>query len=99
MTLDRSSGDLLAQSRQVTNLHDDELRRRAVQATANKDAPELVALSVAYLAYGGGAGVASPDTAKAACSGTYGRSCRRRHGSSIRAGPPAPLPLLCPPPR
>ncbi|MFC6663306.1 hypothetical protein [Deinococcus multiflagellatus] len=47
---------LLAQSREWTNLHDDELRRRAVEAAALKDHAALVSLTTAFLAHQGAAG-------------------------------------------
>lgn len=57
MTLVPYRGDLLALSRTWTNLHDDELRRRAVRAAGDKDVAELVSLTTAYLAHQGGSGV------------------------------------------
>ena len=66
MTLDRYGGDLLAQASAYTALHDDELRRRAVRAATDKDAGELVALTVAWLAHAGRSGVlTSPRTVEA----------------------------------
>lgn len=66
VTLDHYRGNLLAQSRTFTGLHDDELRRRAVKASGEKDKAELQALTVAYLVHGGGAGVlTSPRTIEA----------------------------------
>ncbi|MDV6375435.1 tyrosine-type recombinase/integrase [Deinococcus arenicola] len=66
MTLDVYRGDLLSRSREWTGLHDDELRRRAVRAAAEKDTLALVSLTVAYLAHGGGSGVlTSPRTVEA----------------------------------
>ncbi|SMB80097.1 tyrosine-type recombinase/integrase [Deinococcus hopiensis] len=56
-TLARYGGDLLAQTRQWTGLHDEELRRRAVQAAGEKDVDALVALTTAYLAHHGASGV------------------------------------------
>ncbi|MFC6663678.1 hypothetical protein [Deinococcus multiflagellatus] len=57
MTLAQYQGDLLAQTREWTNLHDDELRRRAVKAAGEKDVGALVSLTTAYLAHQGGSGV------------------------------------------
>ena len=66
MTLALYSGDLPAQTREWTNLHDDELRRRAVQAAAEKDVAALVSLTTAYLGHQGAAGVlTSPRTVEA----------------------------------
>lgn len=60
------TGDLLSSTREWTNLHDDELKRRAAKAAMNKDAAELVSLTVAYLAHGGSSGVlTSPRTVEA----------------------------------
>ncbi|WP_309572780.1 hypothetical protein [Deinococcus sp.] len=47
MTLVPYHGDLLARTREWTNLHDDELRRRAVQAAGEKDVTALVKLTAA----------------------------------------------------
>ena len=59
-------GDLLAQGREWTNLHDDELRRRAVRAAGEKDTPILVSLTTAYLTQQGQSGVlSSPRTIEA----------------------------------
>ncbi|WP_216322099.1 tyrosine-type recombinase/integrase [Deinococcus aestuarii] len=71
MTLDRYQGNLLTQTRQWTNLHDDELRRRAVQAAGDKDMDALVSLTTAFLAHQGGSGVlTSPRTVEAYALGT-----------------------------
>ncbi|MFB9990900.1 tyrosine-type recombinase/integrase [Deinococcus oregonensis] len=71
MTLVQYTGDLLAQTREWVNLHDDELRRRAVRAVAEHDIPTLVSLTTAYLAHQGGSGVlASPRTVEAYTLGT-----------------------------
>lgn len=59
MTLVPYQGDLLARTREWANLHDDELRRRAVQAAADKDGPALMSLTTAYLGHLGGSGVLS----------------------------------------
>lgn len=59
-------GDLLARSREWTGLHDDELRRRAVQAAGEKDTAALISLTTAYLSHAGGSGVlTSPHTVAA----------------------------------
>ncbi|MBZ9714936.1 tyrosine-type recombinase/integrase [Deinococcus multiflagellatus] len=66
MTLVPFQGSLLAQTREWTNLHDDELRRRAVKAAGEKDVAALVSLTTAYLAHQGGSGVlTSPRTTEA----------------------------------
>lgn len=71
MTLAVYQGDLLAQTRAWTNLHDDELRRRAVKAAGDKDVSALVSLTTAYLAHQGGSGVlTSPRTVEAYTLGT-----------------------------
>lgn len=57
MTLAIYQGDLLARTREWTNLTDEELRRRAVQAAGEKDADALVSLLTAYLGHLGGSGV------------------------------------------
>ncbi|MFC4424895.1 tyrosine-type recombinase/integrase [Deinococcus navajonensis] len=57
MTLAVYQGDLLAQTREWTSLHDEELRRRAVKAAGEKDIATLVSMTVAYLAHQGGSGV------------------------------------------
>ena len=57
MTLVPYVGDALAQSREWTNLHDNELRRRAVRAAGEKDAEALVSLTQAYLTQQGQSGV------------------------------------------
>ena len=57
MTLALYRGDLLALTHEWTNLHDDELKRRAVRAAGDKDVQELVSLTTAYLAHQGGSGV------------------------------------------
>ena len=49
MTLDHYRGTALAQADTWLNLHDDELRRRAVQAAREKDTDTLVSLTQAYL--------------------------------------------------
>ena len=70
MTLAPYQGDLLAQTREWTNLHDEELRRRAVRAAADKDVAALVSLTTAYLAHQGGSGVlTSPRTVEAYARG------------------------------
>ena len=71
MTLAVYQGDLPAQSRVWTNLHDEELRRRAVRAAGEKDVDALVSLTTAYLAHQGGGGVlTSPRTVEAYQLGT-----------------------------
>jgi len=66
MTLDLYRGDLNSLALNWTNLHDDELRRRAVRAAGDKDIPELLSLTTAYLGHQGGSGVlTSPKTVKA----------------------------------
>lgn len=66
MTLASYHGTLLSQTREWTNLHDEELRRRAVQAAGDKDGPALVSLTTAYLAQQGQSGVlSSPRTVEA----------------------------------
>ncbi len=71
MTLAHYQGGLLDQTRQWTNLHDDELRRRAVQAAGEKDVDALVSLTTAYLAHQGSSGVlTSPRTVEAYALGT-----------------------------
>lgn len=71
MTLAVYQGDLPAQSRVWTNLHDEELRRRAVRAAGEKDVDALVSLTTAYLAHQGGSGVlTSPRTVEAYQLGT-----------------------------
>ncbi len=66
MTLAQYQGNLLAQSREWTNLHDDELRRRAVKAAGDKDTAALVSLTQAYLTQQGKSGVlTSPRTVEA----------------------------------
>ena len=55
--LEQYTGDLLSSTREWTNLHDDELKRRAVRAAGDKDSAELVSLTTAYLAHGGSSGV------------------------------------------
>lgn len=57
MTLAHYQGNLLAQTHEWTNLHDDELRRRAVRAAGDKDIAALVSLATAYLAHQGKSGV------------------------------------------
>lgn len=57
MTLVQYAGDLLAQSREWTNLHDEELRRRAVKAAGEKDMVSLVSLTTAFLVQQGKSGV------------------------------------------
>lgn len=57
MTLAQYQGDLLAQSHQWTNLHDEELRRRAVKAAGEKEAAALVSLTTAFLVQQGKSGV------------------------------------------
>ena len=56
-TLDLYRGDLLAQSREWTGLHDEELRRRAVRAAGERDTAQLLSLVTAYLSHAGGSGV------------------------------------------
>ena len=71
MTLDLYRGTLLAESRSWTNLHDDELRRRAVEAAGHKDIGALVSLMTAYLTQQGLSGVlVSPRTVEAYALGT-----------------------------
>lgn len=66
MTLALYRGDALTQLREWTNLHDDELRRRAVKAAGEKDIPALVSLTTAYLSQQGKSGVlSSPRTIEA----------------------------------
>ena len=66
MTLALYRGDALTQLREWTNLHDDELRRRAVKAAGEKDIPALVSLTTAYLTQQGKSGVlSSPRTIEA----------------------------------
>lgn len=57
ITLDLYRGNLLAQSRVWTGLHDDELRRRAIKAVGERNTDELLSLVIAYLAHAGGSGV------------------------------------------
>lgn len=57
MTLVPYHGDLLAQTREWTNLHDDELRRRAVKAAGEGDVEALVSLTRAYLTQQGASGI------------------------------------------
>ncbi len=47
--LDLYRGNLNSLALAWTALHDDELRRRAVRAAGDKDIPELVSLTTAYL--------------------------------------------------
>ncbi|GHF94024.1 integrase [Deinococcus piscis] len=69
--LEQYTGDLLSSTREWTNLHDDELKRRAVRAAADKDSAELISLTTAYLAHGGSSGVlTSPRTVEAYQLGT-----------------------------
>ncbi|PTA66604.1 tyrosine-type recombinase/integrase [Deinococcus arcticus] len=71
MTLVQYQGNVLAQSRAWTNLHDEELRRRTVKAAGEKDVAALVSLTLAYLAHQGGSGVlTSPRTVEAYALGT-----------------------------
>ena len=66
MTLAVYQADALSQLREWTNLHDDELRRRAVQAAGEKDAAALISLTRAYLTQQGQSGVlTSPRTVEA----------------------------------
>ncbi|MPY67973.1 site-specific integrase [Deinococcus sp. SDU3-2] len=66
-------GDLLALTREWTSLHDEELRRRAVKAAADRDISALVSLTTAYLSHAGASGVlTSPHTVAA-----YGRGVRQ----------------------
>ena len=66
MTLDYFRGDLNSLALTWTNLHDDELRRRAVRAARDKDIPELISLTTAYLGHQGSSGVlTSPKTVEA----------------------------------
>ncbi|WP_261665211.1 tyrosine-type recombinase/integrase [Deinococcus sp. Marseille-Q6407] len=70
-TLEHYQGDLLSSTREWTNLHDDELKRRAARAAGDKDVTELVSLTTAYLAHGGSSGVlTSPRTVEAYQLGT-----------------------------
>jgi integrase/recombinase XerC len=66
MTLELYRGDLLALTHEWTNLHDDELKRRAVRAAGDKDVGELVSLTTAYLAHRGGRG-SSAAVSEATC--------------------------------
>ncbi|RTR25381.1 site-specific integrase [Deinococcus radiophilus] len=69
--LQQYTGDLLSSTREWTNLHDDELKRRAARAAMEKDVTELVSLTTAYLAHGGSSGVlTSPRTVEAYQLGT-----------------------------
>jgi len=66
MTLVPYTGDRLAQADTWINLHDDELRRRAVQAAGDKDIETLVSLTSAYLTQQGQSGIlVSPRTLEA----------------------------------
>lgn len=66
MTLVLYSGDLLIQSHEWTNLHDEELKRRAVKAAGEKDVTALVGLTTAFLTVQGKSGVlTSPRTVEA----------------------------------
>lgn len=57
MTLAPYAGDAYALAREWTNLHDEELRRRAVKAAGEKDSATLVALTTAFLIQQGKSGV------------------------------------------
>lgn len=57
MTLDRYRGDRLTQAQTWGSLPEDELRRRAVKAAADKDVDALVGLMQAYLMHEGGSGL------------------------------------------
>lgn len=66
MTLALWQADALAQASGWLNLHDDEFRRRAVQACADKDTETLLSLLQAYLTQRGQSGVlTSPRTYEA----------------------------------
>ncbi|MFC3834834.1 tyrosine-type recombinase/integrase [Deinococcus rufus] len=66
MTLDHYRGTALAQADTWLTLHDDELRRRAVEAARDHDVVTLVALTLAYLTQQGSSGVlTSPRTREA----------------------------------
>lgn len=63
MTLAQTTTDLLTQTRNWTNLHDEELKRRAVLAARDRDAAALSDLTAAYLGHLGNSGVlTSPKT-------------------------------------
>lgn len=57
MTLDRYQGDRLTQAQTWGSLPEDELRRRAVKAAAEKDVDALIGLMRAYLVHEGGSGL------------------------------------------
>lgn len=66
LNLARYRADLLNRSNEWSNLHDQELRRRAVKAAAEIDIPELLELSEAYLVQEGRSNLlTSPHTIKA----------------------------------
>jgi integrase/recombinase XerC len=66
VTLDLYRGTALAQADTWLNLHDDELRRRAVKAAGDKDTETLVSLTQAYLTQQSKSGVlTSPRTVEA----------------------------------
>ncbi len=55
--LDHYRADQLSLAQEWTKLHDDELRRRAVRAAADKDTAALLSLLIAYLTHAGASGV------------------------------------------
>lgn len=57
MTLDYYKGQPLSISREWTNLHDDELKRRATKAATEKDKDALISLTIAFLLHQGKSGV------------------------------------------
>ncbi|GGM20922.1 tyrosine-type recombinase/integrase [Deinococcus aerophilus] len=66
MTLAQYHGDQLSHADTWLNLHDDELRRRAVQAAGEKDTVTLVSLTRAYLTHHSRSGIlTSPRTVEA----------------------------------
>lgn len=63
MTLVQYQGDALAHADTWLNLHDDELRRRAVTAARDRDAQTLLSLTHAYLTHHASSGIlTSPRT-------------------------------------
>lgn len=64
--LDIRRGTHLEQAGAWTNLHDDEMRRRAVQAAGEKDAGALLSLLDAYLTHRGAAGLLTSAHTRAA---------------------------------
>ena len=76
LTLDVYRASTLAQADEWLNLHDDEMRRRAVRAAGNRDAETLVSLTKAFLTQQSHSGVltgpgATPTTRTP--SGPYSR--------------------------